>query len=100
MLTSSKTITNLKKDQKPLTRYLTNSEDPDEVQHNAAFHQGLHCLLRQNRSSLKNSNILVKFLIFGPSIYTMGHFDFIVYSFMESLIDSKGLNLSGVCATK
>ena len=20
-----------------------NSEDPDEMQHNAAFHQGLHC---------------------------------------------------------
>ena len=25
---------------------LTNSEDPDEMQHSAAFHQGLHCLLR------------------------------------------------------
>ena len=25
---------------------LTNSEDPDEMQHKAAFHQGLHCLLR------------------------------------------------------
>ena len=25
---------------------LANSEDPDEMQHNAAFHQGLHCLLR------------------------------------------------------
>ena len=24
---------------------LANSEDPDEMQHNAAFHQGLHCLL-------------------------------------------------------
>ena len=24
---------------------LTNSKDPDEIQHNAAFHQGLHCLL-------------------------------------------------------
>ena len=22
---------------------LTNSEDPDEMQHDAAFHQGLHC---------------------------------------------------------
>ena len=27
------------------------SEDPDEMPHNAAFHQGLHCLLRQNQSS-------------------------------------------------
>ena len=25
---------------------LANSEDPDEMQHNAAFHQCLHCLLR------------------------------------------------------
>ena len=24
---------------------LSNSEDPDEMQHNAEFHQGLHCLL-------------------------------------------------------
>ena len=32
---------------------LVNSEDPDEMQHNAAFHQGLHCLLRRKRSSDK-----------------------------------------------
>ena len=25
---------------------LENSEDPDEMQHKAAFHQGLHSLLR------------------------------------------------------
>ena len=25
---------------------LANSEDPDGMQHNVAFHQGLHCLLR------------------------------------------------------
>ena len=25
---------------------MANSEDPDEMQHNAAFHQFLHCLLR------------------------------------------------------
>ena len=25
---------------------LANSEDPDEMQHNAAFHQAVHCLLR------------------------------------------------------
>ena len=30
----------------PLTGTLTNSEDSDEMQHNAAFHQDLHCLLR------------------------------------------------------
>ena len=31
---------------KPLKGILANSEDPDEMQHHAAFHQGLHCLLR------------------------------------------------------
>ena len=28
-----------------------NSKDPVEMLHNAAFHQDLHCLLRQTRSS-------------------------------------------------
>ena len=30
-----------------------NSEDPDEMLHIAVFHQGLHCLLRQNQISEK-----------------------------------------------
>ena len=34
----------------PLKGYF-DSEDPDEMQHNAAFHQGLHCLLRLKQSS-------------------------------------------------
>ena len=29
---------------KPLKEFFANSEDPDEMQHDAAFHQGLHCL--------------------------------------------------------
>ena len=32
---------------------MANSEDPDEMPHKAAFYHGLHCLLRQNRSSEK-----------------------------------------------
>ena len=31
----------------PLTDILANSEDQDEMQHDAAFHQDLHCLLGQ-----------------------------------------------------
>ena len=30
---------------------LAKSEDSDEIRHNAAFHQGLHCLLRLKQSS-------------------------------------------------
>ena len=30
---------------------LANSEDPVEMQNNAAFHQGLHCLLKLKQSS-------------------------------------------------
>ena len=30
---------------------LANSEDLDEMQHEAAFHQGLHCLLRLKQPS-------------------------------------------------
>ena len=32
---------------------LENNEDPDEITHRAAFHQGVHCFLKQNRSSVK-----------------------------------------------
>ena len=32
---------------------LAKIEDPDEMLHKVAFHQGLHCLLIQNRSSEK-----------------------------------------------
>ena len=32
---------------------LANSKDPDVKLHNAAFYQGLHCLLRQTHSSEK-----------------------------------------------
>ena len=30
---------------------LANSEDPDEMQHNAASHHGLHCLVRLKHHS-------------------------------------------------
>ena len=32
---------------------MANSEDPDEMRHMAAFHQGLHSFLRENQSSEK-----------------------------------------------
>ena len=55
---------------------LANSDDPDEMPHNVAFHQGLHYLLRRKRSSKKE----IPFL-FGDNnlIYTMGNPKFTVY---------------------
>ena len=40
---------------------------------NAAFHQGLHCLLRQNESSEKEIKYCFKIMACGPSMYTMDH---------------------------
>ena len=34
----------------PLTGTFANSEDPDEMQHNAAFHQGLYTVVKVKRS--------------------------------------------------
>ena len=47
---------------------------------NATFHQGLHCLLRQNRSSEKE----IQWGFFKiPSVYTMDYPDLTVSNFME-----------------
>ena len=54
---------------------LANSEDPDEMLHNAAFHQGLHCLLRQKPifQRKKYNFFLFEIITCDPSIYTMDH---------------------------
>ena len=33
-----------------------NSEDPDEMQHNAAFHQGIHCLFAKIKTIFRDRN--------------------------------------------
>ena len=47
---------------------LDNSEDQDEMQHNAAFHQGLHCLLR---SKVPSGTDIPHKLWENPSEYKM-----------------------------
>ena len=59
------------------------------MRHNAAFHQGLPFLLRQNRSSKKEYNILLEIIICDPSIYKMDHPNLIVSNFIENSIDPK-----------
>ena len=44
----------------PLTGTSANGEDPNEMPHDAAFHQGLLCLLRENQSSGTEVHFVVK----------------------------------------
>ena len=50
---------------------LANSVDPDEMQHNAAFHQGLDCLLRLKQQKYITI-FFIKFYSVTPLNYTMG----------------------------
>ena len=50
---------------------LANREDQDEMPHNVAFHQGLHCLTRQNQSSEKEIQYFFEIITRDPTVYTM-----------------------------
>ena len=54
--------------------------------HDATFHLGKHCLLRQNQSSEKEIQNYSEIITCDPSIYTMDHSDFTVCVFMENSI--------------
>ena len=64
----------------------TNSEDPDEMLHNAEFHQGLHCLLRRKRFSDKKIQYFLKNITCHPQICTMDYPKFIVSNQKEESI--------------
>ena len=71
---------------------LANSEDPDEMPHNAAFYLCLQCLLRQKQFSAKeihfeNYNML-------PLIYTMDHPKFIVLNQQTVLASCNPMSLT------
>ena len=51
---------------------LANSEDPDEMQHNAAFHLGLHCLLQLKHPSGTEIHDNLENYTCDPSKSTMG----------------------------
>ena len=52
---------------------LANSEDVDEMPQNVAFHQGLHCLLRQKQFSEKEIQYYLEIITCDPLLYTKGH---------------------------
>ena len=49
----------------------TNSEDPDEMPHNVAFHQGLHCLSISGKKGLqiKKYNMFKSYNMTSLDIY-------------------------------
>ena len=63
---------------KPLKGTLANSEDSDEMPHDAAFHQGRHCLLRLTHSSEKEIQIKLEIITCDPPVYAINHPKFIV----------------------
>ena len=65
---------------------LENSEHPDEMPHNVAFHQGLNCLLRQTEKEVQP---FLEIISCDPSLYVMDHPGLIVCSFMENSIGPK-----------
>ena len=70
------------------THTLANSEDPNEMSLNAAFYQGLHCLLRQKQSSETAIQFYLEIMTGDPSIYTMDHLKFIVSNQKEGSIST------------
>ena len=61
---------------------LANSEGPDEMQHNAAFHQGLQCLLRLKQSPGTKMHHNLENSTYDPLKYTMGSPILIVLTFI------------------
>ena len=64
------------------------------MQHNAAFHLGLHCLPRQNQSSKKEIQYFWEIITCDSSIYTMDHPDFTVPNFKGNSIGPKRVKAS------
>ena len=62
----------------PETGTLANSEDPDEMQHYAAFHQGLHCSLRLKQPSWKEIHHILETFICDPLKYKIDYHILIV----------------------
>ena len=55
------------------------------------FHQVIHCMLRQNRSSEKHIQSILGFINCVPSIYSMGHPNISASNLMKNPLLYKGL---------
>ena len=50
---------------------LTNSDDPDEMPQNVAFHHGLLCLILKAKRNFRERNTIIINCECDPSVYTM-----------------------------
>ena len=64
--------------------------------HNAAFHQGLHCLLSQNRSLEKELQYFLEIITWDPSVSTMDLTDLTVSNYGKFHRYKKGKSLKTV----
>ena len=72
---------------------LSNSEDPDEMQHNAAFHQDLHCLLSLKQPSGTDIHHNFKTSTCHPLKYKIGNSIIIYHYVWKNPSDYKGFIL-------
>ena len=68
-------------------RSLANSEDPDEMPHRVAFHQGLHCNLKRKKIIFYEEVITC-----NPSFNTMDHPKYIASNQKEEFIRAYRVN--------
>ena len=71
---------------------LANSENPDKMQHNAAFHQSLHCCLSLKQPSVAEIHHHLENSTCDPLNYTMGSPIFIVSICMAKSIQKQRVN--------
>ena len=71
---------------------MANSEDSGEMQHNAAFHQGLHCSLLSKQSSWTEVRHNLQNSTRDPLKYKMDSPILIVSIHMGNPLEYKGLN--------
>ena len=66
---------------------LANSEDPDEMSQNAAFHLGMHCLLlkRSKQFSETEVHLYLELQTCDPSICIMNQPRFIISNYRRNL---------------
>ena len=71
---------------------MANSEDPDEMQPNAAFHLGLHCLVRLRQSSEAEIHHNLEIFLPVTSIRTQWAVPYLLYeNVLENPSEYKGL---------